>query len=110
MPKFYGVIGYGEAVEEPEGSGVWVDKIVEREYYGDVIRNARSLQAVERLHDDLTVSNSISILADAYANENVMSLRYIRWMGSLWKVSNVDVQRPRLVLTLGGEYNGPTAD
>lgn len=108
MPKFCGVVGYAETVEEPEGSGIWIDKITERKYMGDVVRNARSLQAGERLHDDLSVSNSISILADAYANENILALRYVMWMGSRWRVSNVDVQRPRLILTLGGEYNGPT--
>lgn len=108
MPKFYGVVGYAETVEEPEGSGVWIDKITERKYMGDVVRNARSLQAGERLHDDISVSNSISILADAYATQNILAIRYVSWLGSLWRVSNVDVQRPRLNLTLGGEYNGPT--
>lgn len=109
MAKFYGEVGYGASVEKPEGSGVWIDEIVEYKYYGDVIRNARSLQAGENLHDDLTVSNSISIVADAYARENFFNMRYIRWMGSLWKVAEVEVQAPRLVLRLGGVYNGPTA-
>lgn len=108
MAKFYGEVGYGEAVETPQGSGVWVDKIVEHKYYGDVIRNARSLDAGERLHDDLTVSNSISIVADAYAREHFFAIRYIRWMGTLWKASNVEVQIPRLVIRLGGVYNGPS--
>lgn len=110
MAKFYGVIGYGEAVEDPPESGVWVDQIVERKYYGDVVRNARSLEAGERLHDELTVSNSISIVADAYAHNHFFAIRYIKWAGTLWTVSNVEVQSPRLVLRLGGVYNGPTQD
>lgn len=109
MPKFYGVVGYGEAVETPPESGVWVDQIVEKHYYGDVIRNARSLEAGERLHDDLTVNNSISIVADAYAHNHFFAIRYVRWAGVLWTVSNVEVQSPRLILRLGGVYNGPTA-
>ena len=109
MPKFYGEVGYGNAVETPPGSGVWIDEIVEKKYYGDVIRNARSLEDGERLHDELTVSNSISIVADAYANNHFFAMRYVRWAGALWTVQNVEVQSPRLILRLGGIYNGPTA-
>ena len=108
MAKFYGEVGYGESLETPVGSGVWVDDIVERKYYGDVIRNARSLQGGETLNNDLTVSNSISIVADAYARDHFFAIRYIRWMGALWTVSEVEVQSPRLVMRLGGIYNGPT--
>lgn len=108
MSKFYGEVGYGIAVETPPGTGVWVDEITERKYYGDVTRNARSLQAGERLHDDLSVSNSISIVADAYAMNHFHAVRYVRWSGTLWKVSEVEVQSPRLVMRLGEVYNGPT--
>lgn len=107
MAKFYGVIGYGETVEtEP---GVWQDEIIEHPYFGDVIRNSRKLQEGEHLNNDLSVGNSISIVADAYANEHFFAIRYIQWAGTLWTVANVDVQSPRLVLRLGGVYNGPTA-
>lgn len=104
MAKFYGVIGYGESVEK--ASGVWEDVIVERKYYGDVIRNTRKLQDGEYLNSDITVSNSISIVADAYANNHFFAIRYIEWAGTLWTVSDVEVQSPRLVLRLGGKYNG----
>lgn len=108
VAKFYGEIGYGETVEDPPGSGVWVDVIVERKYYGDVIRNTRKLQEGEYLNNDLSVSNSISIVADAYANEHFFAIRYIRWAGALWTIYEVEAQRPRLLLRLGGVYNGPT--
>lgn len=110
MAKFYGVVGYGESVETPEGSGVWVDSITERSYYGDVVRNARSLQEGEHLNKDLTVSNSISIVADAYAHNHFFAIRYVQWAGALWTVSDVEVQSPRLTLRLGGVYNGPTPE
>lgn len=110
MAKFHGVVGYGETVETPEGSGVWIDSVIERSYYGDVVRNARSLQEGDKLNKDLTVSNSISIVADAYAHNHFFAIRYISWMGALWTVSEVEVQSPRLVLRLGGVYNGPTPD
>ncbi len=106
MARFFGRIGYGESVEaEP---GVWVDDIVEREYFGDVIRNARNLREGENLSADLSVQNSISIVADAYANDHFFAIRYVEWAGALWTVSSVEVQSPRLLLRLGEVYNGPT--
>ena len=110
MAKFYGEVGYNTGtVETPSGSGVWVDVITEVPYYGDVVRNSRQLREGEKINDDLSVNNSISIVADAYANENIFAMRYIRWAGALWIVSEVDVASPRLLLRLGGVYHGPTA-
>lgn len=105
MSKYYGKIGYGEQVDT--GHGVWKPQIVERNYYGDVLRNSRRFESSGQQNDDLTISNEISIVADAYAYEHFHNMRYITWMGTRWKVSSVSVQRPRLVLTLGGEWNGP---
>jgi hypothetical protein len=107
MARFFGRVGYGETVET--APGVWVDSIVERSYYGDVIRNARNLREGENLNKDLSVQNSISILADAYANDHFFAIRYIEWAGTLWTVSTVEVQSPRLILRLGEVYNGPTS-
>jgi hypothetical protein len=107
MAKFYGLIGYG--FSEETVPGVWADVITEHMYVGDVIRNSRKLQENENLNNDISVGNSISIVADAYANEHFFAIRYLRWAGTNWIVSNVDVQSPRLILRLGGVYNGPTA-
>jgi hypothetical protein len=107
MARYFGRIGYGGTVEKAEG--VWEDEIVERSYYGDVIRNARNLREGENLNFDLSVQNSISIVADAYANEHFFAIRYVEWAGVLWTVSAVEVQSPRLILRLGEVYNGPTA-
>lgn len=106
MTRFHGVVGYGEQVEVRPG--VWDDVITEVLYFGDVVRNTRQLESGEKVNDDLTVNNSISIVADAYANEHFFAMRYVRWAGSLWRVTDVEVQRPRLILRLGGVYNGPT--
>lgn len=106
MAKFFGEIGYGESVEI--SPGVWEDVIVELPYFGDVIRNIRQMREGESVNDDLSVNNSISIVADAYANEHFFAIRYIRWAGALWKVADVEVQSPRLLLRLGGVYHGPT--
>jgi hypothetical protein len=106
MTRFYGRIGYGGTVETEQG--VWVDDIVEKSYFGDVIRNARNLREGENLNADLSVQNSISVVADAYANEHFFNIRYVEWAGVLWTVSTVEVQSPRLILSLGEVYHGPT--
>jgi hypothetical protein len=108
MTRFFGRIGYGSSVETTPG--VFVDEIVEYSYYGDIIRNARNLTPGENLNPDLSVQNSISIVADAYANEHFYDIRYVEWAGVLWTVQSVDVQSPRLLLRLGEVYNGPTPD
>ena len=106
--KFYGPVGYGESVET--APGVWVDSIVEYNYYGDVIRNSRKLDSGDKVNDDISVGNSISIIADAYANEHFFAMKYVKWAGVLWKVSDVTVESPRLILRLGGVYDGPTVE
>lgn len=107
MAKFYGQVGYGEATET--SPGVFEDVITEKSYYGDVTRNTRRLQEGEQVNDDIKVQNSIEIVADAYAMEHFFAIRYVSWQGALWKVSEVEVKRPRLILRLGGVYNGNTA-
>jgi hypothetical protein len=103
MAKFYGVIGYAETVETKPG--VWKEQITERTYYGDLIRNTRRLQTTDQLNDNINVANEISIVADPFANENFHSMRYVEFMGAKWKITNVEVQYPRLILTIGGVYN-----
>lgn len=107
MVKFYGKIGYGETVETTPGVHKLV--ITEYPYFGEVQRNGRRLVSGDQLNNDLTVNNSISIVADAYANEHFFAMRYIQWQGVLWIVEDVSVEPPRLVLKLGGVYSGPVA-
>lgn len=107
MARFYGEVGYGTGTET--APGVWSDEIVERAYYGDILRNTRQMRDdAGSLNDELTVQNSISIVADEYALQSFFAIRYVKWMGTLWKVTDVEVQSPRLLLRLGGVYNGPT--
>jgi len=106
MARFYGRVGYGESKET--APGVWADEITERLYYGDVVRTQRNLREGEQLNFDLSVQNSISIVADAYANDHFFAIRYVEWSGVLWTVTAVEVQSPRLLLRLGEVYNGVT--
>ena len=106
MAKFYGNIGCGKEVEEPVGSGNWVLEIVARPYYGDLLKNSRRLQSTSQLNDDISITNEISIIADQFAYEHFSTIRYVEFMGAKWKPTNVTVEHPRLILTLGGVYNG----
>ena len=103
MAKFCGVIGY--AVTKETEPGIWEEQIVEVEYFGDVIRNSRRFSGSAKVNDDINISNQISIIADPFANNNFHAMKYVVFMGAQWKVSEVTVQYPRLVLTIGGLYN-----
>lgn len=104
MAKISGVIGYRISTET--APGVWKPSIIERPYYGDLLKNTRRLQSTDKVNDDVTISNEVSIVADPYANENFHSMLYIQFMGAKWKITNIEVQYPRLILSLGGLYNG----
>lgn len=108
MSRFFGEVGYGRSEESPPGSGIWEDVITESSYYGDVIRNNRNLEPGAGLNDNLKVNNSISVVADEYAVSHFFEIKYVRWEGVLWTVSNVEVREPRLIMSLGSVYNGPT--
>lgn len=103
MSKFSGVIGYGMDGEITDG--VWSPRIEERHYYGDIIEFMSKQDATEYVNDDISLQNQISILADPFAYANFASIKYVELMGQRWKVKSVRVQRPRLILTIGGVYN-----
>lgn len=103
MAKFYGAVGY--ATPEQTRPGIWEDRITTRKYYGDLGRNVLRVQSSEHLNDNINIANEVSIIADAYAKENFHSMRYIEFMGAKWKITNVEVKHPRLILTIGGLYN-----
>ena len=106
MNKFYGMIGF--ALQERRDNSITEESIIERPYYGDVRRNSRRYEgSSDQMLDNLTINNEISILADAYANENFHAMRYVVFMGTKWKITNITVEAPRLLLTIGGVYNGP---
>ena len=107
MTRFSGVIGYGDSVET--SPGVWKNVITEKTYRGDVIREARSLEQGEQVNDEINISNSISVVADDFITEHFHKIKYVKWAGVYWTVPNAQYQHPRLILTLGGVYNGPMA-
>jgi hypothetical protein len=80
--------------------------MVERFYYGDVTRNTRMLQSANQVNDNINISNIVSVVADPYATQHFHEIRYVEFSGTKWKVTNIEVQYPRLIMTLGGVYNG----
>jgi hypothetical protein len=108
--RFYGAVGYGQSVESPAGSGVWEEIITEYNYMGDLVRTSRRLEQGEGLNSDISVGNSISVVADPYAVANFLHIKYVEWNGVRWTVSSVEIKERRLIMELGEVYNGPTPD
>lgn len=104
--KYHGKIGF--VTTEEKRPGVDVEVVTEREYFGDVIKASKRWESASQVNPNLNISNQISIIADPYLGENLFAIRYISWMNSLWDITSVDVQYPRMVLTIGGVYNGTT--
>lgn len=104
MAKYYGKIGYAETKEITPG--VWNEQIIEKEHYGNLLQDTIRYQQSGNLNDNIVISNRISILADPFAVENSHLIRYVEFMGTKWRVSSIEVQYPRLILTLGDVYNG----
>lgn len=108
MAKFYGTIGYVDVVETRPG--VYEERVTERVYSGDVLRkSSRWTTNPDSINDDLTINTQISILADPYAYKNFHSMRYVEFMDAKWKITSIEVKYPRLVLDVGGVYNGKQA-
>lgn len=104
MSKYFGKIGYG--VTEETRPGVYEPQITEREYYGDIVRNTRRYENSGKVVDDLNINMTLSIVADPFAYQNFHQLKYAEYMGARWKATSVEPQYPRLIITLGGVYNG----
>ena len=107
MARFYGAVGY--IAETETAVDVFVNKPIERMYKGELLKNYHRLEGGLDINDDVALSNQVSILADPYALNHMHAIRYVKWRGTAWKVTNVDSQPPRLILSLGGVYNGETA-
>ena len=103
--KFYGTIGFWMKSKEVS-PGIYKPEIIERSYTGDVSWANRHYQGSEYQNENLRLNNQISILSDLYAQQNFASIRYVVWNGVKWRVTNVEMNYPRLVLTIGSVYNG----
>lgn len=105
MARFHGNVGYGVSVNQ--GGGVWRDEITERPYYGEILDEQQNLVVSDNVNDDIRLTQRISVVADAFAVANFLNIKYVDWSGVLWVVNSTKVEHPRLVLSLGGVYDGP---
>lgn len=103
MAKYYGIIGFADTKET--SPGIWQPQIIERAYYGDVIRDNRRWEIGQQINDDFNINNQFSILADPYITRHFRQIKYLVYMGVKWKVTSMEVQYPRLLLSIGGEWN-----
>lgn len=104
MAKFFGKIGFSKTIET--APGVFEDLVDPREYYGDVERQGRRWENSESINDDLVVNNYVSVLADDFAYENIGNMKWVEFLGSKWKIKSVEMEYPRIKITLGGVWNG----
>lgn len=111
MEKFNGNIGFKDIEEVTRG--VYVNNVIVRHYTGDTIRLTRQLESTDHVNPDIKMNIEFSILGDTYAHNNFLNMLYIEYKGVKWVINTVDPQYPRLIVTIGGEYNvesGPTTN
>lgn len=103
MAKCSGIIGYALAGETQPG--VWGEDIIEKKYYGDVVRDNRKILDQEEINGHININNSISVVSNSFMLENMAYMRYITFMKSKWKITSVDIKPPRIIISIGGLYN-----
>lgn len=102
MSRWCGLIGFSNMKETDPG--IWENQPIEKKYYGDMYRNSKLLSNND-INDNINISSNISIVADSYAHHNILNMLYVKLLGSKWKITNAEVQYPRIILTIGGLYN-----
>lgn len=105
MSKYYGKVGFMDAEKTDENSDVFVEKIIEHPYYGDILEYGSRWQSGQYLIENRLLTIKISIVADPYAYEHFSTIKYVEYGGKKWEVTGIDIQRPRLILTIGDLYN-----
>lgn len=103
MPKCSGVIGYALVGETQPG--VWTEGITEKKYYGDIVRDNRKFDSGNEMNEDISITNKISVVSNSFMLENLSFMKYITFMKSKWKISSVDINTPRMIITIGGVYH-----
>lgn len=103
--KWYGDIAIATDVETE--SGYFEPQLEVRKYYGDIVTNRRSYQpGADNGTSTVRVNNSISVIMDANLYNNLSRIEYIEFGGALWKISNIEINGVRVILSLGDIYTG----
>ena len=101
--KCSGKIGYSRT--EETSPGVYQEIIVEKQYYGDVVRNTTQILDSNTINSSIKLNNSISVLCNNYMSDNLGCVRYLTFKKSKWKVSSMEIKDNRIIFTLGDLYN-----
>lgn len=103
------VVKVGYAMPEEYEPGRWKHVMIEHEYFGETLRNTFEVRTADKVNEDLSLSMDFSLIADPFALQHCGAIRYIEFMGTLWKVTKIEPRYPRIILTAGGVYNGERA-
>ncbi len=104
MARFSGNVGY--IIEEETAPGVFTQEPIERQMFGDILRSSGSFGAGDKVNSDVRIQPRISVVGDAFAYAHFYDIRYVEYLGHKWDISYIEILRPRIILTLGGRYNG----
>jgi hypothetical protein len=110
MSKYAGLVGY--VTQEESVPGVWSQVEKTSTMKGDIIRqsstngNGARISDTGKINDDISLSHRVSLLGDAYAFNNYYAIKWIKIDGHKWQVTSVELQRPRIIITVGGLWNG----
>jgi len=104
MAKFQGSIGFVETQET--SPGVHEEVETELPYTGDILRNYQSYQQGEGLNRDVNINSRFSIVSDPHILGSLKYMKYVVWNDVKWTIKSFEIERPRLILYVGGVYNG----
>ena len=105
--KWHGKIGYAMTTED---CGIWKDSVIEKDYKGDLTKNSVRLQTSDSVNNNLVVKDQVSVVADPFAYANFQYMKYIEIMNTMWSIESVELQYPRLLISVGGVWNGEQAE
>jgi hypothetical protein len=98
MARFAGFVGYVTQVESVPG--VWSPVENPKYMRGDVIRQSSTSQ-----NGDISLNHRVSLIGDSYTFNNYYNIKWVEIGSAKWSVTSVEIQRPRVIITLGGLWN-----
>jgi hypothetical protein len=109
MARFTGLVGY--VTQEESVPGVWSQSETPKMMKGDIIRqsitNGKGDRVADsgKVNDDVSLGHRVSLIGDAYAFANCFNMKWVQINGIKWSISSIEMQRPRIIVSLGGMWN-----
>lgn len=103
---YYGRIGYVSTSQDPDHPTTWNESVSWRYYPGELSAlSHRWMNSAEDSNSNINITNKLSIIADPYMCQNASAIRYVELMGSAWYVDSIQIEYPRIILSVGGVAN-----